>query len=152
MRLAGVTFLSIAAFGLFLASVVEAEDGRAVLLRDLVRVEQGQLVYDDLGICQVEAPGTQGRKIQVRSRATAPEKGLISRDYFVALVTRLESDIVRPALGSLRCEPLEKPIGQVDVEVTMTMTAEGIQYEYKDTAKGTVNRSSNTWKDLFPSE
>lgn len=164
MQLAGATCLAIAAFGLLASSPVLAEDGRRALLRDVVQIEDGQLVYDDLAICQLNLPGKQSPKFQVHSRATAPEKGLISRDRFVAWVTSFENEValawaesgavLRPsaALRALRCEPLEKPIGQVDVEVTMTMTDEGIQLEYKDTAKGTVVRSSNTWKELFPSE
>ena len=69
----------------------------------------------------------------------------------VALAWAESGAVMRPstALRALNCDPLEEPIGQVDVELTMTMTAEGIQFEYKDTAKGTVNRSSSTWKDMY---
>jgi hypothetical protein len=153
--------LAVATVGLFLSSEVRAEEGRAVLLREVVQIENGQLLYDDLAICQLNLPGKQRPKFQVRTRATAPEKGLISRDRFVAFVTTFENEValawaesgavMRPstALRALNCDPLEEPIGQVDVELTMTMTAEGIQFEYKDTAKGTVNRSSSTWKDMY---
>jgi hypothetical protein len=164
MRLARVTVVACAAAAFFLPGSVRAEDGRAVMLRDLVQIQDGRLVYDDLAICRLDLSGKQGRKFQVHSRATAPEKGLVSRDFFVALVTRLETEIalgwaesgavMRPsaALRALRCESLEKPIGKVDVEITLTMTDEGIQLEYKDTAKGTVDRSSNTWNDVLKSE
>jgi hypothetical protein len=163
MRLAGATAL-FAAIGCLVAGPTRAQDGRQGLLRDLVKTEDGQFVYDDLAICRLELPGKQSPKFQVRSRATAPEKGLISRDRFVALVTTVENEIalawaesgavVRPsvAMRALHCDPLEQPIGQVDIEITTTLTPEGIQFEYKDTAKNKVERSSNTWKHMVGSE
>ncbi len=52
------------------------------------------------------------------------------------------------ALSALDCEMLDKPIGEVDLELTTIMTDEGLQVTVRDTATGQINRTSTTWADM----
>ena len=143
------------------AGAAEPQRGAERLLRDLVRVDAGKLVYEDVSLCTLAPPGGAASKFQVRSRAEAPAAGTISRDGFVALISRIETELslsmadsipgIKPsqALAALECDQLAAPIGQVDLEIRTTVTAEGLQVEIEDTRNGKTNRYSNTWKDPY---
>jgi hypothetical protein len=150
----------IALLALASARAAEPEQAAERLLRDLVRVDAGKLVYEDVSLCTLTPPGAAASKFQVRSRAEAPATGTISRDGFVALIARIETELslsmadsipgIKPsqALAALECDQLAAPIGQVDLEIKTTVTAEGLQVEIRDTRNGETNRYSNTWKQL----
>jgi hypothetical protein len=130
------------------------------LLRDLVRVEAGKLVYEDVSLCTLAPPAGAASKFQVRSRAEAPATGTISRDAFVALISRIETELslsmadaipgITPsqALDALECEQLAAPIGKVDLEIRTTVSAEGLAVEIEDTRVGKTRRYASTWKQL----
>jgi len=144
------------------ASPAFAADATERLQRDLVQVKDGKFVYDDLSICHLNLPSGPSNKFQIRSRASAPAAGVISRDRFVALVTATEvvlslgmaegasgAQTASRALGALDCDPLDAPIGAVDIELTTTMTAEGMQVEVTSTATNKVTRSTRTWQEIY---
>jgi hypothetical protein len=128
----------------------------------MVRVEDGRFVYDDLSLCHLNLPTGPGRKFQIRSHAEAPSQGVVSRDHFIAMVVQIEQTLAfgmaeramglltaAQAMNVLDCDPLKEPIGTVDLELTTTMTPEGMQVEVKGTATGEVSRSTRTWKEMF---
>jgi len=151
---------AVAALALAPAGAAEPEPGDARLRRDLVRVEAGRLLYEDVSLCTLSAPGGAASRFQVHSRAEAPASETISRDVFVALISRIETELslsmadaipgIKPsqALAALECDQLAAPIGQVDLEIRTTVTAEGLQVEIEDTRTGTTSRYANLWKDL----
>jgi hypothetical protein len=128
-------------------------------LRDLVRVADGLFQYDDLAVCQLRLPGSESPKFQIRSQAQAPSKGVISRDQFVAMITQYELVIglglaqARPgvtpvqAAEALHCTPIAAAFGTPDLELRLTITAEGSQLEVTDTATGKKSRSVQTWDE-----
>ena len=136
---------------------VAPQDSR---LRDLVRVSDGRFLYDDLAVCELRLPYQTSPKFQIHSQAEAPSSGLVSRDNFVQIVTGheimfgLEMAQVRPgitptdAVRALHCTPLASPIGTPDIELRLTMTADGIQTEATDTATGKKTRTLRTWEDV----
>lgn len=91
--------------------------------RDLVRVENGKFLYDDLAVCEFRFPQTEPRKFQTRHRAEAPSQGVVSRDQFVALITQYEfiftSGLAPARLGltplqavmALHCSRLRRRLG-----------------------------------------
>ncbi len=139
------------------ASASPADERR---LRDLVRVADGKLLYDDLALCELRLPGATPPKFQIRSHAEAPSQGVVSRDSFVSLITQHEIIFglgiaqVHPgisamdAVRALHCTPLDAPIGTPDLELRLSLTAEGMQVEVTDTAAGKTTRSVHTWKEL----
>ena len=156
-------FAAIAPFVLVangLALAAEPTSGAPQRLRDLVLVRSGKFVYDDVSLCTLAPPAGSPSRFQVRSHAEAPATGTISRDKFVALVSRIETEIslgmadslpgIKPsqALDALECDQLAAPIGAVDLEIDTTVTAEGLQVGVKNTRSGQTSRFSSTWKDL----
>jgi len=124
------------------------------LKADLVRVEGGMFKYEDLALCAVNASGQSKRNVQIRSRAEAPGKAVLSRDQFVALVTQYETILIlgltAVSQGSLSCRPLDEVIGVPDLEISIVMTKNGLQYEATVPATGKVDRSVMTWAEVFP--
>lgn len=143
-----------------LASAAEPAAGASRLLGDLVAVRGGKLVYEGASLCTLAAPGGAASKFQVHSHAEAPAAGAVSRDHFVALVSRIETEIsfsmadsipgITPSqvLDALECDQLAVPIGAVDLEITTTVTAEGLQVEIRNLRDGRTSRFSSTWKEL----
>ena len=52
-------------------------------------------------------------------------------------------------LDGYESTPLQAAIGQPDVELSLFMTEEGIQFEWKDTTTGQANRSTILWDDAI---
>lgn len=154
--------LAVSALILAASVPVFAAGAKDQLMPDLVQVEDGRFVYDDLSICQFNLPSGPSRKFQLRSQATAPSEGLLSRDRFVALIATTEYSLALAmseraigvqtfsrALGALDCDPLEEPIGTVDVEIKTTMTQDGMQVEVINTTTKEVTRSTRTWEEIY---
>ena len=152
--------VSATALLVFFAHAACASSAEERRLRDLVRVADGKFLYDDLALCELRLPGSTPPKFQIRSHAEAPSQGVVSRDHFVSLITQHEIIFglgiaqVHPgisamdAVRALRCTPLDAPIGTPDLELELSMTAEGMQVEVTDTAAGKKTRSVHTWKEL----
>ena len=126
----------------------------ARLRADLVRLQDGKFVYEDLALCAISSTGQANKNVQIRSRAEAPARDVISRDQFVALVSQYETiltlGLTAAAQGRLSCKVLDEPIGVPDLEISIVMTKNGLQYETVVPATGKVERRVLTWAELFP--
>ena len=123
------------------------------LTRTLVRTERGQFLYEDRALCEFKPkPGWPGaeRKLQIRSSATAPANA-VSRDTFLFFVATWEAQFLQQmtGTGTRSCQLLNAPIGNIDLELIMTLTEEGFQLEVKNTQSGESNRSTQTWADYY---
>jgi hypothetical protein len=123
------------------------------LSSDIVRVADGKLIYEDVTLCAVNAAGGK-KNVQIMSRAEAPATGVLSRDQFVAKIIQYETilllGLAAAGQNKLRCRTLDEPIGVPDLELTMTMTKDGLQYEVLNPATKQVNRVVSTWDELVP--
>ena len=94
--------------------------------------------------------------------AEASAGGFISRDKFVVLFAEtayslridfaeklIEGLTPSQALSALRCKRIKEPIGDVDLEVNLHMTADGMQVEAVETATGQRDRQTRTWNQLL---
>lgn len=138
----------------------EPDAGAGRRLRDLVRVRDGSFVYEDVSRCTLSAPDGASSRFQLRSHAEAPAHGTLSRDVFVALVSRIETELslgmadaipgLKPsqALEALECDQLAAPQGPVDVEIRTTVTAEGLEVQIEDRRTQRTSRYSSSWKQL----
>ncbi len=136
------------------------------LKSDLVMEQEGKFVIERFSICQLVRPAELGggatEPFQVKSQAEAPAGGFISRDKFVVLFAETASSLridfaenliagLTPsqALSALRCRRIKEPIGDVDLEVNLHMTSDGMQVEAVDTATGKKDRQTRTWDQLL---
>ncbi len=125
------------------------------LKSDLVMEQEGQFVIERFSICQLVRPAELGggatEPFQVKSHAEAPAGGFISRDKFVVLFAEnlIEGLTPSQALSALRCRRIKEPIGDVDLEVNLHMTSDGMQVEAVDTATGKRDRQTRTWDQLL---
>lgn len=98
------------------------------LRRESVQRRADNLVIDEYSVCSVSKEGSTS--LQIRSYAEAPAK-VVSRDSLVSWSTMLGtlvlSEITRSG-ARLDCKTIQKPIGEVDVEMRLTMTADGFQW------------------------
>lgn len=141
-----------------LPSFAQDVDWRQEIGADLVQVRDGQMVYEEYEICGVEG---SGERIQIKYFAQAPADAGISRDFFVGQTTATSSLILFGAMAEasglgfstflevFECDPIAAPIGTVDLELNLFMTAEGFQLEIVDTSTGERDRSSMTWAEAF---
>ncbi len=117
--------------------------------------QEGQFVIERFSICQLVRPAELGggatEPFQVKSHAEAPAGGFISRDKFVVLFAEnlIEGLTPSQALSALRCRRIKEPIGDVDLEVNLHMTSDGMQVEAVDTATGKRDRQTRTWDQLL---
>ena len=136
------------------------------LQSDLVMEQGGQFVIERFTICQLVRPEELGGgatdPFQVKSHAEAPASGFISRDRFVLLFAEMASVLridfaenlisgLTPsqALAALRCKRITAPIGEVDFEVDLHLTPDGIQVGVVETATGQRTQDTRTWNQLL---
>jgi len=133
-------------------------------LASLVEIRDGKLVHVDTSLCTLEGTVVSGAntsyKLQIAVRAEAPDKGVISRDNFVAFNTSLATQLalsiadripgLKPsqALAALSCSTLESPIGEPDLRVETVMTKEGVQTSITNTRTGATDRLVRTWDEI----
>ena len=105
-------------------------DIKAILLRDIVKVENGMFSIQEFGIL-----GTFDKDFEVKVTATAP-KALLSRDNFLRFYGALSSSIFSTYLGregikapdDLHILLKDKPGDPIDITVNITMSEKGIDY------------------------
>lgn len=105
-------------------------DIRAILLRDIVKVENGMFSIEEFGTL-----GTFDKDFAVKVTATAP-KALLSRDNFLRFYGALSSSIFATYLSQegikapddLHIALKDKPGDPIDITVTITMSEKGIDY------------------------
>ena len=52
----------------------------------------------------------------------------------------------RNAFDALECRAIDAPIGNVDLEIKLFVTKDGVQIETTDTASGKTSRVTDTWE------
>lgn len=126
-----------------------ADDGIPERLETVVRVEGGKMIMEDFMDCLLdqERLGRAGEpplKRVVRTYAEAPESGVVSRDFFVQTATSNQTLLVLvpmvlagrgagpDAVEALTCRDLDPPVERVDIELKLFMSADGLQFEYRD--------------------
>jgi hypothetical protein len=105
-------------------------DIKAILLRDIVKVENNMFQIEEFGIL-----GTFDNDFAVKVTATAP-KALLSRDNFLRFYGALSSSIFATYLSQegikapddLHIALKDKPGDPIDITVTITMSEKGIDY------------------------
>jgi hypothetical protein len=128
---------------------VAGEPWEKALAGPLVKIVSGQMIYEEYELCRSsadEAP-EDSQSIQVKTRGVAPAGSFISRDYFVALVAVLAASQQQEMADN--CKSLGSPIGKADVEISIQMTKDGFQVEYKNARTGQSNAVTSRWQDIF---
>ncbi len=105
-------------------------DIKAILLRDIVKVENGMYSIQEFGILP-----TFDKDFQVKVTATAP-KALLSRDNFLRFYGALSTSIFSTYLSQqgikapddLHICLKDKPGDPIELTVTITMSEKGIDY------------------------
>jgi hypothetical protein len=105
-------------------------DIKAILLRDIVKVENGMFSIQEFGILT-----TFDKDFEVKVTATAPI-ALLSRDNFLRFYGALSSSIFSTYLSQegikapddLNISLKDKPGDPIDITVTITMSEKGIDY------------------------
>jgi len=105
-------------------------DIKAILLRDIVKVENGMFSIQEFGIL-----GTFDKNFEVKVTATTPQ-ALLSRDNFLRFYGALSSSIFTTYLSQegikapddLHILLKDKPGDPIDITVTITMSEKGIDY------------------------
>lgn len=143
------------------ATPMSAQDWRAQLKADAVVIRSGKMIYDEVGLYKIKVTGYEPAQVQVKVHSEAPQAGPVSRDNFVALTalmfsmtftTALSESYKVPAsqfLQGLDYTQLKSAIGTPDLELNLTMTSEGMQFEVVNTSSGQKTRQTQTWEQVF---
>lgn len=136
-------------------------DWRALLQKDLVTIQGDRMVLDRITLDRIEFPGAAPVQFQVKYRAEAPVRGLMSRDNLVAFSAATASVLIfgiyaesygvpmSEFLEAYDSQDLDAPIGTPDLEVNLVMTTAGVQFEVLNTATGQRVRNTQTWEQIF---
>ena len=149
----------------FVPSFATAQtDRRAMMMEDLVSVDDGKWVIEEFSMERLDVPGYEPVEYQLRLYAEVPNTGVMTRDFFVRITYETQAAILLSMLAeayqttpsqflvAYESTPLQAAIGQPDVELSLFMTEEGIQFEWKDTTTGQTNRSTILWDDPIGGE
>jgi len=143
------------------ATAVSAQDWRAQLKSDAVVIRGGKMIYDEVGLYKIKVTGFEPAQVQVKVHSEAPQGGLVSRDNFVSLTTLMYTMTFVAALSEsyrvtasqflqgLDYTQLKSAIGTPDLELNLTMTNEGMQFEVVNTSSGQKTRQTQTWEQVF---
>jgi hypothetical protein len=120
-------------------------DIKAILLRDIVKVENGMFSIQEFGIL-----GTFDKNFEVKVTATAPES-LLSRDNFLRFYGALSSSVFSTYLSQegikapddLHILLKDKPGDPIDITVNITMSEKGIDYTV--VTKNSKSRMNLQW-------
>ena len=126
-------------------------DIKAILLRDIVKVENGTFSIREFGILS-----TFDKDFAVKVTATAP-KALLSRDNFLRFYGALSSSIFSTFLSQegikapddLHILLKDKPGDPIDITVNITMSEKGIDYTVA--TKNSKSKMKNQGRCLFAS-
>jgi hypothetical protein len=120
-------------------------DIKAILLRDIVKVENSMYSIREFGIL-----GTFDKDYEVEITATAPE-ALLSRDNFLRFYGALSSSVFSTYLSQegikapddLHIILKDKPGDPIDITVSITMSEKGIDYSV--VTKNSKSRMNLQW-------
>ena len=140
------------------AVAAQEDDWREELSSEQIVIRDSMYTYEEYGIVEIQFPGFEPAKFQVKLSSEAPADGTISRDNFVAITSTTETVFLLAAfaeaydatmtefLDAFDYTELDAPIGTPDYELNLRMTDEGMQLEFLNTATRDVTRIVQTWK------
>lgn len=138
-----------------------AQDWRQELQQDLVMVDSGKMLMEDVGLLKITIEGYEPKQFQVRTHAEAPLHGGISRDNFVSMATMMFTMTLISGFAEAYQVPasqfiagydftdLKSAIGTPDFEINLFMTDEGMQFEFANTQTKQTNRWTMTWAEVY---
>jgi hypothetical protein len=147
--------------GTMLPTLAFAGDWKAILSAEKVQVANGKMTMEQFSLCKVTVPGATKSSLQMRTYAEAPVNAGISRDFLVAFQASTRTVMVLTmgsafskgttvdALKALDCDPITAPIGKVDMEINLYMTADGFQMAVVNGATGTTTQESKRWEETL---
>lgn len=146
MRLKSIVTLLAAM--VLLGSIASAQSKGDIVLKrikkDLVKVVGNKLVYDRVVL--FSAKGNESKeRVQIKLHAEAPKSGLISRDYFVTCVMEL---FTFGLLKEGKVKEIDEPIGDVDREISLVLTSQGLQVSDRNASVQKTERTTFTWEQF----
>jgi hypothetical protein len=130
----------------FAATLMNAQDWQAKLLKDMVLISENKMTAFDYTMVTFSNSNT----LQIKSYAEAPSQGVISRDNFVAIFTMMIQQAINEIMkndANAKTTDLDEIIGNPDIFMNCYMTKSGVQFEV--IASGETNRNTLQWKDVF---
>jgi hypothetical protein len=134
-------------------------DLKARIAKDRVQLVDGKMKIEEFELCKVTVPGASKSSIQVRSYAEVPVNAGVSRDFLVSFESVMQTFITMTMgsalakgssvdpLKALDCDPITAPIGKVDIELNLYLTADGFQMAVVDGSTGKTTQESRRWED-----
>jgi hypothetical protein len=132
---------------------------KARIAKDRVQIVDGKMKIEEYRLCKVTVPGAEKSSVQMRTYAEVPLNAGVSRDFFVTtetFVTTYMTMTLGAAMSkgtkvepfkALDCDPIAAPIGKVDFDVNLYLTADGFQVAFVDGSTGKTSQESKRWED-----
>ncbi|MBP6732964.1 MAG: hypothetical protein KA149_12940 [Chitinophagales bacterium] len=121
-------------------SLVNAQSSSKNLLTDLVDTAGGK--FTTASYAQVKNADGEIEILEIN--ATAPSKGLISRDRFVSMYTFLKMEMIKIFSADGKYTALEQITGKPDIDIDLQMTKAGTEILVKQ-KNGQVNKVTKEW-------
>lgn len=140
--------------------------GKDALGRDTVTIADGKMKLERIRLCSVFRPeelgGGASEPIQTRVTAEAPAGGFISRDNFLTLTAEIAislrvwfADQMAPgltpvqALAAVKCKGIAEAVGEVDMELEIVMTPNGIVRTLRENRSGSEDQQTASWEQIL---
>ncbi len=140
--------------------------GKEALGRDTVQIIDGKMRFERVRVCSVFRPPELGggaiEPFQARVTAEAPANGFISRDNFLLVTSRIAIEMriwfvdqIVPGLTPLqavaaaKCAGIAQAVGQVDLELEIVMTPNGIVRTLRESHTGSEDQQTATWEQIL---
>ena len=147
--------------GTLLPSFAFAADWKSLISADRVQIVNGKMTMEEFSLCKILTPGATKTSLQMRNYAEAPVNSGISRDFLVSFQAMTETALVLTMgieaakgtklepLKAFDCDQIAAPIGKVDVEINLYLTADGFQMAVVDGSTGKTTQESERWEDTL---
>ncbi|TDJ34612.1 MAG: hypothetical protein E2O56_02100 [Gammaproteobacteria bacterium] len=140
--------------------------GKEQLDQDAVTIVDGKMRFERIRVCTVLRPEELGggftQPFQARVVAEAPADGFISRDNFLMVTIDLALkmriwfvDQIIPgltpmqAVGAATCKSIAQAIGDVDMELEIVMTPNGIVRTLRENRTGSEDQQTASWEQIL---
>lgn len=140
--------------------------GKETLGRDTVQIVDGKMRLERVRVCSVFRPEEMGggatEPFQARVTAEAPADGFISRDNFLIVASEIAislriwfADQMAPgltpmqALAAVQCKGIAAAVGEVDLELEIVMTPNGIVRTLRENRSGSEDQQTATWEQVL---
>ena len=130
---------------LFAALFSNAQSVEEELKDDVIKIEDGKFIYDDLTMVTLK-----DENHQISIHVEASSNGFISRDNFVYLASSFTTETIDALIDgdeSATSEDLDEITGKADIVINCYMTKVGMQTE--TTTKDGTKKNLQKWTDLL---